>query len=59
MPVDAVQLARFLIGKMLVRILAEGVAAGRIVEAEAYASAMPPAAHYRRRSHCLASTPLA
>jgi DNA-3-methyladenine glycosylase len=37
MPVDTAQLARFLIGKMLVRVLAEGVAAGRIVETEAYA----------------------
>jgi DNA-3-methyladenine glycosylase len=36
MPVDTAQLARFLIGKMLVRILAEGVAGGRIVETEAY-----------------------
>jgi DNA-3-methyladenine glycosylase len=36
MPVDTVQLARFLIGKMLVRILAEGIAGGRIVETEAY-----------------------
>jgi DNA-3-methyladenine glycosylase len=36
MPVDTVRLARFLIGKMLVRKLAEGVAAGRIVETEAY-----------------------
>ena len=35
-PVDTVQLARFLIGKMLVRVLAEGEAAGRIVETEAY-----------------------
>ncbi|HUC18502.1 MAG TPA: DNA-3-methyladenine glycosylase [Acetobacteraceae bacterium] len=35
-PVDTVQLARFLIGKMLVRILAEGVAGGRIIETEAY-----------------------
>jgi DNA-3-methyladenine glycosylase len=35
-PVDTAQLARFLIGKMLVRILAEGVAGGRIVETEAY-----------------------
>jgi DNA-3-methyladenine glycosylase len=37
LPVDTAQLARFLIGKMLVRVLAEGVAAGRIVETEAYA----------------------
>jgi DNA-3-methyladenine glycosylase len=36
MPVDTAQLARFLIGKMLVRVLAEGVAGGRIVETEAY-----------------------
>ena len=36
MPVDTVQLARFLIGKMLVRTLSDGVVAGRIVETEAY-----------------------
>jgi DNA-3-methyladenine glycosylase len=36
LPVDTAQLARFLIGKMLVRKLAEGVAGGRIVETEAY-----------------------
>jgi DNA-3-methyladenine glycosylase len=36
MPVDTAQLARFLIGKILVRTLAEGVAGGRIVETEAY-----------------------
>jgi DNA-3-methyladenine glycosylase len=36
LPVDTSQLARFLIGKMLVRALAEGVAGGRIVETEAY-----------------------
>lgn len=35
-PADTAQFARFLIGKMLVRVLAEGVAAGRIVETEAY-----------------------
>jgi DNA-3-methyladenine glycosylase len=36
LPVDTVQLARFLIGKLLVRTLAEGAAGGRIVETEAY-----------------------
>jgi DNA-3-methyladenine glycosylase len=37
LPADTARLARFLIGKMLVRILAEGMAGGRIVETEAYA----------------------
>ncbi len=36
MPIDTVQLARFLIGKMVVRMLSEGMAVGRIVETEAY-----------------------
>ena len=37
LPVDTADLARFLIGKILMRTLAEGVAGGRIVETEAYA----------------------
>jgi DNA-3-methyladenine glycosylase len=46
LPVDTAQLARFLIGKMLVRMLAEGVAGGRIVETEAYGIGDPAGHSY-------------
>jgi len=36
MPIDTVSLARYLIGKIVMRVLPEGLASGRIVETEAY-----------------------
>lgn len=36
LPDDTVALARYLIGKLVVRVLAEGTVSGRIVETEAY-----------------------
>src|ERR1700688_2046091 len=46
-PVDTAQLARFLIGKMLVRVLAGGMVGGRIVETEAYGIGDPAGHAYR------------
>src|SRR5882757_6559240 len=47
LPIDTARLARFLIGKMLRRVLAAGVVSGRIVETEAYGIGDPAGHAYR------------
>ena len=47
LPADTVSLARFLIGKVVVREMPSGRIAGRIVETEAYPRRDPAAHHFR------------
>jgi DNA-3-methyladenine glycosylase len=47
LPVATIALAKFLVGKILVRELAEGRLSGRIVETEAYPPKDPAAHHFR------------
>ncbi len=47
LPVDTLALARFLIGKVVVRDLPEGRLSGRIVEAEGYPPEDPAGHHFR------------
>jgi len=47
LPIDTIALAKFLIGKVIVRELSEGRLIGKIVETEAYPPKDPAAHHFR------------
>jgi Methylpurine-DNA glycosylase (MPG) len=52
LPIDTVSLARYLIGRVLVRELPEGVAGGRIIETEAYVFGDAVGHAYRGMTRC-------
>ncbi|MBV9118792.1 MAG: DNA-3-methyladenine glycosylase, partial [Acetobacteraceae bacterium] len=48
LPAETVAMARFLIGRIVVRCLEDGLATGRVVETEAYLAEGDPACHAHR-----------
>ena len=49
LPVDTVEMARYLIGKVVVHDIEGGRLGGRIVETEAYPPGIPPGTHFAER----------
>jgi 3-methyladenine DNA glycosylase Mpg len=57
LPIDTAALARYLIGKIVVRTLPEGTVSGRIVETEAYVIGDAAGHAYRGMTECVAQAP--